>query len=369
MLKLNVKGSYGEANFGDDLLMCVFENYFLKEFNNIELNFVGIKNDYSHKLLTNSTYLKPNFLPDWEIYGGGTQFFAFQSKQETSLLQKFQILFKNPEILKNKFNSFFLKSSPHNIKTAFLGFGIGPFHENEGAIINARKKIEQAHFVGVRDAVSHQYCLDWEIASVLGADVVFSSYFVQPEIEKTVRNNSKKRIGIIVRDWEWEESGKGYINELMEFYKSYSDAVLQFIVFSPLKDKHWIAKLKHENVLIWNPHKYSIKSFLSELNVFDAFISARYHGAIIASLLNKPVICVEIEPKLKILTEQIESLKLWEKPFNVHQLIEHVKHLDYDIHYEKSLLNRRIKADLMLKEFKNAYDKDHNNLTNYFVKV
>jgi polysaccharide pyruvyl transferase WcaK-like protein len=356
-MKINIRGAYGETNFGDDLLMCVFENYFLKEFDNVQLNFVGDENGYVDKLLIDSTYLEPDFLPDWEIYGGGTQFFAFQNKYETSLWQKLNIVLKNPGLIKRKLKNVFGKTTLNNSKIAFIGFGIGPFYENQEAISNAKEKILEADFVGVRDEVSSQYCADWNIPATLGADVVFSSYFMKIDVKKAIDTRPKKKIGIIVRDWEWEESGRNYIDNLIKFSKSYSDVEMQFIVFAPSKDKGWLAKLKNENALIWDPQKYSINLFLEELNTFDGFISARYHGAIIAALLQKPVICVEIEPKLKILTEQVKEIKLWQKPFDIEELVKLVNQLNYDVDYANSLEERKIKADHMLLEFKKRYNE------------
>lgn len=356
-MKINIRGAYGETNFGDDLLMCVFENYFLKEFDNVQLNFVGDENGYVDKLLIDSTYLEPDFLPDWEVYGGGTQFFAFQNKYETSLWQKINIVLKNPGLIKRKLKNVFGKTTLNNSKIAFIGFGIGPFYENQEAISNAKEKILEADFVGVRDEVSSQYCADWNIPATLGADVVFSSYFMKIDLKKAIDTRPKKKIGIIVRDWEWEESGRNYIDNLIKFSKSYSDIEMQFIVFAPSKDKGWLAKLKNENALIWDPQKYSINLFLEELNTFDGFISARYHGAIIAALLQKPVICVEIEPKLKILTEQVKEIKLWQKPFDIEELVKLVNHLNYDVDYANSLEERKIKADHMLLEFKKRYNE------------
>lgn len=357
MAKINIRGAYGETNFGDDLLMCVFENYFLREFDNVELNFIGDENNYSDQFLINSSYLKSGFLPDWEIYGGGTQFFAFQSNFNTTLLQKINFAIKNPGLITKKIRNVFSKTAVNRSKIAFLGFGIGPFYDNQEAITNAKEKISEAHFVGVRDEVSRRYCDDWNISATLGADVVFSSYFMEIDFKKQENKSSKKKIGIIVRDWDWEKSGRDYINNLLEFYKFYSNAELQFIVFAPSKDKEWIVKLKNENPLIWDPKKYSIKSFLEALNEFDGFISARYHGAIVASLLQKPVVCVEIEPKLKILTEQVKEIKLWQKPFDKEQLAAFVDTLDYDIDYTPSLEERKLKADYMLLEFKKRYNE------------
>lgn len=355
MTKLTIRGAYGETNFGDDLLMCVFENYFLTEFDDLQLNFVGENSNYVDLLLTKGRYMQSSFVADWEIYGGGTQFFAFQSKNETSLKQKVLFAINNPKAIKERIKKILVKDKYDEAKVAFLGFGIGPFYENYEAILHAKEKTSKANFVGVRDEVSYSYCTEWNIPAILGADVVFSSYFNKPDILKSTHSSGKIKIGIIVRDWDWEKSGNSYINNLLEFYKNYSDAEFQFIVFAPSRDKEWIAKLKNENVLLWDPQKYSIKSFLEELNKFDGFISARYHGAIIASLLNKPVICVEIEPKLRILTEQVKEIKLWEKPFVIKELIDLVNQLDFNVDYTDSLNERKAKADHMLLEFKKIF--------------
>ncbi|MBP4141511.1 polysaccharide pyruvyl transferase family protein [Flavobacterium sp. P4023] len=357
MIKINVVGAYGETNFGDDLLMCVFENFFLKEFQNIELNFVGEPNQYANKLLVNSSYLKPHFLPDWEVYGGGTQFFAFQEMNTTSVFEKIIIAVNNPKILKNKIRSIFFKNQSNCSKIAFLGFGIGPFYDNQKAISNAKEKVAAANYVGVRDEVSKSYCDQWKVDANLGADVVFSSYFKLLNVNKKESTSTKRKLGIIVRDWDWEESGKKYIHNLIEFYESYSEVELQFIVFAPSKDKNWIKELKNKNTLIWDPEKYSIEIFLNKLNDFDGFISARYHGAIIGALLQKPVICIEIEPKLKILTEQVPEIKLWKKPFDINELVTLVQQLDYEVNYEISLVERKLKSDAMLLDFKRKFNQ------------
>jgi polysaccharide pyruvyl transferase WcaK-like protein len=357
MKKITVRGAYGETNFGDDLLMCVFENFFLSEFARIQLNFVGEKNNYAQKLLVNSSYMQADFTPDWEVYGGGTQFFAFQKHSKLTFAEKVNIAVKNPTILLEKIKSVLFRSSKlSNVsKKVFIGFGIGPFHGNEQAISYAKEKITEADFVGVRDEVSYQYCLDWKIDAKLGADVVFSSYFTKPALQNIVSSTEKKKIGIIVRDWDWEKSGKNYIDNLMSFYKSFKDADLKFIIFAPSKDKKWVSILKEEDVLVWDPNKYMVSSFLEELNEFDGFITARYHGAIVAALMDKPVICIEVEPKLRILTEQVKEIMLWEKPFDNNQLIDLLNHLDFNVNYKNSLTERKEKADAMLLEFKNKF--------------
>ncbi|WP_254528741.1 MULTISPECIES: polysaccharide pyruvyl transferase family protein [unclassified Sphingobacterium] len=347
-MKIGIKGAYGETNFGDDLLMRVFEDYFIKEFPEDELNFEGEFQPYVSELLKKGTYLNPNFDADLLVYGGGTQFFSFSEQKPITLKSRFISLLKNPKRLIEKLNE---KPIKHNIPKAFLGFGIGPFFSEDSSQQLAKQKVSEAKFVGVRDNVSLSYCKKWDVKATLGADVVFSSYFKVPEYSKT--NRQKKKIGIIVRDWKWESSGANYINKLKEiYYENSTDLDLEFIVFAPLKDKYWMDELKDEKIQIWNPEKHSIDEFLAILNNYDGFISARYHGAIIGVLLNKPVICIEIEPKLRILTEQVKELLLWGKPFNKENLYDQLNKLDYSIDYSASISVLRSLADDMLIQFK-----------------
>lgn len=347
----NIKGAYGETNFGDDLLMHVFENYFIEEFPNSILNFEGDPAKYVLKILNKGTYNRTSQC-DWLIYGGGTQFFAFRENSELSILEKLKIGLKTPSLVYNKF--FKAKRANLNIenKIAFLGFGLGPFYGNQTAIKNAKDTIELANYVGVRDEVSHNYCNDWGIPSILGADVVFSSYFKHEIEKKNTEEKKNKKIGIIVRDWDYEDSGKAYISELLKFVKSKESEDYKIIIFAPKKDKNWIKEISEDKLVVWDPSKFSINEFLEILNEYDAFISARYHGAIIAALLGKPVICVEIEPKLKILVDQIKEFKLWEKPFKIEALRELIKDIDYNVDYSISLESRKNLANKMLKNFK-----------------
>lgn len=350
-MKIEIKGAYGETNFGDDLLMCVFENFFSTQFSNAKLNFVGEEEEYTSKLLSTSEYGVSNFNPNIIVYGGGTQFFSFSEPKKITRLEKIFKVLKEPKIFLNKFISQGKRTETPDVPTVFLGFGIGPFYVEGPIIQKAKTALINAAFVGVRDEVSYKYCENWGIDACLGADVVFSSYFHLPKLPE-IKNVRKKRIGIIVRDWNWESTGASYIESLKKVYtENHSDYDFQFIVFAPLKDKKWMESIAWSEMLIWDPEKFTIDEFLSSLNQFDAFISARYHGAIIASLLNKPVICIEIEDKLKILTNQLKELKLWRKPFNEKELIDHLRTLNYDVNYSNSRNALAKKADDMLSSF------------------
>lgn len=359
-MKILVKGAYGETNFGDDLLMLVFEKYFNNEFKGDETVFSGQKGTYPSGLLVESRY-NEKIKPDVIVYGGGTQFFSFvETKERSTMLSKVSRIIKDPTILYKYFRNKFVSKEVYSseIITAFLGFGLGPFNNEEAKLI-AKESMKNAFFVGVRDQVSFNYCSEWKIESVLGADVVFSSYFSLPPLEKTT--NIKRKIGVIVRDWKWEKSGASYIEKLKQFIEDSGDEIeYQFIVFAPHVDKKWMLYLSDKKALVWNPEIGDVTNFLNKLSSFDAFISARYHGAIVAAILGKPVICVEIEPKLSILCEQVSELKLWEKPFDLASLNSLISTIDYDVDYSASLIERKEKADSMLKLFKEQITRSEN---------
>lgn len=366
MIKVTIKGAYGATNFGDDLLMDLFEKYFLEEFSDIEINFEGMyETNYPERFLKKSKYNSDSFEYDWLVFGGGTQFFAFNNHKKSILTLIIKGL-KNPtkaihKISKKIFKEKTIKQeNQRSYKTAFLGFGLGPFNNNEKKIESVIRILSNANFVGVRDNVSANYCKEWGVDASFGADIAFSSYFnyniESPVVDKT---QEKKKIGLIVRDWVWEETGRGYYEPLMKLYKEENlDFDFQFIVFAPFKDPNWMKKLEDESFVFWDPAKYSIEQFLGVMNSFDGFISSRFHGAIIGALLKKPVIAIEIEPKLRILTQDIPIIPLWQKPFDIVELKEQLNNLNYEIDYSEPLKKLKDRANYGFKEFCDFFNKN-----------
>ena len=355
---IKIEGAYGESNFGDDLLMKVFENFFIEEFPNSSVFFSGQEANYPQRILSKALYNKKvneNLL----VYGGGTQFFSFSSENsKRSFFEILKLVISNPRFLEKKIKQkFFHNKGNHFQKTAFIGIGLGPFSDNKSYIDYTIEKMIKSDFIAVRDQVSKKYCDDWNLNAILGADVVFSKYFSHSLLPNNQNQEGKKKIGIIVRDWNWEESGNMYTDPLMQVQKNQKDYEFEYIIFAPMKDKKWAQKLNGHKVLTWNPEQDSIDSFLQKLNSYSGFISARYHGAIIGSLLNKPVICVEIEDKLRILTEQVKEFKLWEKPFDVNQLLSHLPVFEDEIDYSASLGLLSEDANNMFANFKKTFQK------------
>ena len=252
-----IKGAYGETNFGDDLLMVVFENFLIREFPQSKLNFSGTPKKYVTQLLHQSNYNQPKFQAELIIFGGGTQFFSFSKSTNPvrRILLKIQNALNHPHLIAEHLTPkhIYSKDIPH----AFLGFGVGPFNNDESET-KAQKKIKNAFFVGVRDSTSAQYCQKWKTPNlILGADVVFSSYanfhwgsrlLKNESIVQTSESNTQKQIGVIIRDWNWEVTGSAYIQSIRNFADQADNTnIYTFIVFAPDADTEWLNYLKKSN--------------------------------------------------------------------------------------------------------------------------
>jgi polysaccharide pyruvyl transferase WcaK-like protein len=210
----------------------------------------------------------------------------------------------------------------------------------------------------VRDEISLSYCRDWECDNVNeGADICYSRFLnyqapVGIGAGNGQINKQRKRIGVIVRDWKHNEEGNGFRQTLLDIVDSpeYAGYEFTFIIFSDLQDLQWkgIINERKYALLKWDPFNNHINDFLDTLNGFDGFITARYHGGVFASLLNKPAVCIAIEPKLSILSEQIKGFRLWDKPFRTEDLKEAIRVFDdnnFDCSGSVNLLKK--KADAM----------------------
>jgi polysaccharide pyruvyl transferase WcaK-like protein len=368
-IRIIVKGSYGESNFGDDLLMCVLENFFIEKFPEVDILFAGVKNTYVENLLVNAGFIDDleGVVADMLVYGGGTQFFAFKKQQsrivelvEATLNLLIQDRAKLFNLIVKKLNL----EKKNNIRfQSSIGIGIGPFNENPRLENISKLFLQKSEYLAVRDEVSLQYCKNWGLdKAILGADICFSDYLKMDKdfICKKNEVSSKKKIGIIVRDWKHEEQGRVYYDSLLKFADDAAvnpDIEIQFIIFAPGKDLEWIAILKDKDVLTWDPNSTSVFDFLSQMNSFDSFISSRYHGTIFAVMLGKPVVCIEIEPKLEILTKQIKELYLWEQPFDSNKLNDLLFAMDYSVNYNKSLAKLTDLSNSMFLNFETCLNK------------
>jgi len=338
-----IKGGYGLRNFGDDALMYYLIKSIEHKLPNMTIALECTQADYITNWLPTITFAQPyQVAGKVYIYGGGTLYYSFPKKIKTkSLWQKIKLAITSPTLVANKIlvESRKTKLANSSVKKVMLGLGFGPFHIEDAQYDQAIMDVKNTDVVCVRDSKSLDFVNTHKTSVFHGTDICFAKGVVN----KSVSNSSNKvnNIGVIIRDWNYGTEEDDYKNNLLEAVSLLrtSDYQVQFIVFSDLRDSDWINTLKtiKEDILVWNPDKDTIENFMDKLDNFDLFISARFHGVIFSTLLNKPAISIAIEPKLELVKENAVC-KVWH-PMNDNkeQLINFVN--EYNADYEKSVID------------------------------
>jgi len=335
-----IKGAYGLENFGDDTLMVAVYKIGRKIFPSSSFELICKDANYISTLIPGVKVVSPEDMhsnyPDLIIYGGGTQFYSFPISASTNA----KILFK--KIIRNARNPLpychrlFRKIATGksvNKQIVAFGLGLGPFNDNSSKMQNAKKLLADMLYVAVRDVNSYKLCKEWECKNVnLRSDLCYLPELWDVHVKKD-KAGKVQRIGIIPRDWPHTEEGNSYASSLFKVVEQMrSDGKdVEFISFCGRYDTNWGQYLKERNekFIQWDPQKYSISEFLNLLSRFDVFITARYHGAIFASILGKPAICIEVEQKLQLVADLLGyGARLWSYPFDVSECLNHISKIE-----------------------------------------
>lgn len=322
-----IRGAYGAENFGDDaLLHSLIRNLSPEK----KIAVIGKKNEYIGKLFQTIDFYSYEDNIELEthllLWGGGTQFYDFFSIK--FLFRKVFNLIINPKNIIKKIMKIKVGPQVKFKKEVYLCVGFGPFASKKKKKITANK-ISLADLIYVRDIDSYNSLIKYSKNVFKAEDICMldkSYYFC-----KTVKNN---KICIILRDWYYDNSSQ-YIENIIEFYnKNKNKLEMDFILFG--KDPNCLKKLNDENIkyIQWDVNLYNIEDFSRKISEYSLIISARYHGIIFSLIHNIPAIAIEIEPKLRLVSEQYnKNILLWEKPFSenaLNLLIQQASNIDFD---------------------------------------
>jgi len=317
-----IKGAYGGSNFGDDLLMLAIVHIIKKTNPTSSIGLIlNRKSKYIENYNLNTDLIYPDNTTDIVtnhlILGGGTQYFEFYKSKKNKFKDFFIKLFNIKKVIKKlkqkrKYNLEFTSCSA-------ISFGIGPFHsKNTINYFEAIKNLKKCTFLSIRDYDSEKFCKQNNIQYIKHTDICFN---LDNFGYKYPLSNANKvtKIGIIVRDWIYDDNNQAYIFKLIKVSKELKSKGydVDFITFTPISDSYVtsILKEKKENIIIYNPDIYNIDQFITILSDYNLLISARAHGAIVATYLGIPTILIEIEPKLKNIEMEITKKQLLWSPY------------------------------------------------------
>jgi polysaccharide pyruvyl transferase WcaK-like protein len=254
------------------------------------------------------------------VYAGGTQFYSFPlTRYDNSFgaaVNKYLSYISQPgRLVKRSYEKMRdLFCTLNGLHIAAIGVGLGPFVEGSKELDAAKNLFKNMKFIAVRDLSSKAVCDSWGCANVLlRSDLCYLPDFVKAVTINCALPNKPyiARIAVIVRDWPHAMEGRKYmaaleavVDELRRRGKT-----VDYVSFASRYDREWIARAdeKHENVIGWDPENQTLEGFLKVLSGYDIFITTRYHGAVFASILHKPTLCVEIEQKLALVADLLKD--------------------------------------------------------------
>lgn len=372
-----LRGGYGFGNFGDDALMVAAYEIVRRVFPDQSLILKCSQSSYVRNIIPELTVMTPNdgiLSPeDISVFGGGTQFFSFplsNISNKPSIFKRFLKSVRSPRKLGVQLHRKICESLFFKTRgiVAGIGLGFGPFEKNSIEEQVTQSLIRKMCYLSVRDKSSYELCQKWGCSiAVLRSDLCYLPNLWKVhkhDIHSVVSHKHIRKVGVIIRDWPHTHEGDSYDNPLFKVVKILRSTNKQvvFISFALQTDREWVKKLNilNEPLVGWRPEIESIESFLKHLVSYDAFITTRYHGAVFGSILGKPVVCVEIEPKLQLVAELLKGgAQLWRYPFEVEECVQHIENLDNnyacsvkqleDIVRSQSVLANRIIEEMRLK--------------------
>lgn len=366
-MKIYLKGAYGPGNLGDDVLMICMINVIKDSVPDCEL-YVGVEDPEKAKILHNEAnfvdFKKPKKV-DLLVYGGGGQFFDFDTKAarlESNILFKalnFIKLNKNPFWALNRLLYSRRENCFENLvisdKVALFAVGLGPFaFEGKGYYRLLKLLKVEKGFVSIRDAKSAHILDSINFKNyILGADPSFLKNMWSNSANMLTLSEERKELydlSIICREWPYSEEGKRLIESAIDYgIKSIKKGKkVRFVFLYRNYDKVMIERLKNYDCLVYDPSKFTPSQFVEEIsNHSKVIISSRAHGAWLPIIFGKPVIVLAIENKLKqvhnslvnstLIVEKIEDIHNKVKLYEEHyvQLIKGIK-LDLKVNVNKS---------------------------------
>ncbi len=351
--KIVIRGGYGLYNFGDDALIVALYQYLINNgLSKEDVALMCVPSKYLHRQLDNPLLIDYNAIKsdisiDHLIYGGGTQFYSFNSQNSKKLKE---LLLKNPfdifQKIRNRIIIYYRKRFIENkfeiadyAKNIYqIGIGVGPFMSKNSKIENKTADLfRRSKYLSVRDEFSYAKCKEWGAHNfVQSPDLCYIM-----DISKYQMNRvSVRKIAVIVRDWNHTGASE-YYDKVSSFVEEYriKGYEVQYISLDKKSDKFWTKFLnaKNENFIQWDSDKMTFENFYEKLSQFDLVITARFHGAVFASMMNIPFITIEVEQKLRMIAEKYSGgAYVWTNKFDLDELDEHVSKIEgaYESHKE-----------------------------------
>lgn len=257
-----------------------------------------------------SIYPEPE--ADLIIHGGGGTYFDFQpGNWKYYLLNKLinGIGFMHFSTLLKRFR--LLKGWPagrDRIRIG-LGIGVGNFVFNSKKYFVKAAELADFDLMITRDRSSFKRLKEKHLKAEIwnSTDLAFLKEYWAVETDTGIKVDSdQKRVGFVIRWWKMDQSYLETIHQCAG--KLAADGYLVSIyVFEKELDQPVSEMFNDFNRYIWDPKEIGLSKYLELFGRLDLVVTSRAHGAILASAMDIPSVCIGIDPKLRTFHDMLPN--------------------------------------------------------------
>lgn len=343
-VKVYLKGAYAPGNLGDDVLLVCMLNILKKHYRASEI-FVGLDYPVLGKNIDPEIgwiSSKEPVIAKVAVYGGGGQFFAFDTDKirgasSSSIFNKIILSIKRQNGFLDALIRFvFGRIGDRNTvfkaeRIAAFCVGVGPLDDSKKTPA-IKRTLSSIDYFSVRDKTSAGL-----VQSLgLSVDGVFADPSLDSDLwwDKSLPLNVRSDDGyysFVVRDWPYTNDGNNKIDLIVgaaRHLKSKGCRVRIVSLFSN-RDSHLRSKCEGLIWYEWDVSKESISSFLSNfISNSKVIVSSRAHGVWLPAVLGKSSIAIPIENKLVEVSNMLQGGVKLSSANNSLELVDEIRQFE-----------------------------------------
>ncbi|MBX2947091.1 MAG: polysaccharide pyruvyl transferase family protein [Cyclobacteriaceae bacterium] len=353
--KIILKGYYGFANLGDDILLKVTYQLVKECFPDSEIlvcSNSAFDNSYIISILGESVRIIKDDDPikaNWIVDGGGGVYFDFKKGNLKFYLLNTIIHLLGFTLFKSFYRAY--RSLKRNtgitsIGRIGLGIGVGSYTYSSARFFNDIISLSDYDFLLVRDEESAKRIIRYGFSYTLriATDLAFLKQYWLSDSE--ISGSERNCVGFILRDWSYDNQIDFDAIEQTAQSLQRSGIPVLFFSFDGNTDRFYKERFSNFSMIEWNPERITVTEFVQKLKQCKLIVTSRAHGAILSACLNIPSVCLAIEEKLVKVSEMLaKSSVLIQMPIQASELTQVVLH-----QFRKEGLEECVREDVRLNQ-------------------
>ncbi len=304
-----LSGYYGQANFGDDVLLATVAGLVRERWPGTRLSVRSASHDHGYVLGiagadSNVVPFGERTVYDLIVHGGGGVYFDFGHHNALNQAANLAIGAVGPRryvVLEDLTRRLLGRPRTAARKRIGLGLGVGRYSPGSPRLRAALPELLDYSYLGVRDpgSVQNLHRLGLELNPRLGSDLAFLGEHWAGAVPRKAGRGQRPKVGVVLRDWPTGGPSTDlafpmlpHIDQLSSRYE------ITLFAFDEKTDPWVIAAAAGRQIRIWRPNETTVAEYAGHIAAQDVVVTSRAHGAICGAVLGVPSVILAIEPKL-----------------------------------------------------------------------